>query len=237
MIAQLGTEIADHLSADALFSQSRQLADLSYVVIPVISSVDRDLANVVDRAGKLGALVTIIITRATCKKWDVFGPYFDNIEIEARAEERVSLNRGATEAPSEFGSLVSSLSMILRVCSLLHQWLPQSLSAPLAVTGFDEESTGNNDHQVHVAKITTMGGLSYLMPTVATPAIVNNAGTLTLTCTTPGAAIFYTIDGRNPVPRSGTFYTAPFAPGAGKTVKAKAWLAGYQASGVAALNT
>jgi hypothetical protein len=237
VIAQLATEIADAIGADTLFSESRQLADLSYVTIPVLSVVDSDLASKVDRAAQLGALVTVAIKSAKCKWVENKGPYYTDIEIELRAEERVSLNRGSVEAPSEYGSRVSALSMIERAVAVAHHLIPQSLSCPLLTHGWDEELTGNNDHQVYIGRITTQGGLTYTLPQIATPAITDNAGTLTLTCATAGAAIFYTTDGRNPVPRSGTLYTAPFAPGAGKTVKAKAWLAGYQASEVSLITT
>jgi len=38
-------------------------------------------------------------------------------------------------------------------------------------------------------------------------------------------------------PRNGALYTAPFTPGAGLTLKARAWLAGYLASEVATITT
>lgn len=69
----------------------------------------------------------------------------------------------------------------------------------------------------------------------ATPTITadEETGALTLACTTPGAALFYTTDGKRPSPQNGTLYTAPFIPAAGLTVKVRAWQWGYLPSEIA----
>lgn len=78
------------------------------------------------------------------------------------------------------------------------------------------------------------------MPTVAVPTIVNADGEITLATATPGAAIFYTLDGSRPRPGK-TLYTAPFAtPAAGTLIQARAYLTGYlqpnpSRTGIAAL--
>jgi len=43
----------------------------------------------------------------------------------------------------------------------------------------------------------------------------------------PGPRFFYTLGCSNASPRNGALYTAPFTPGCGLTLKARAWLAGY----------
>src|SRR5712671_6958873 len=48
------------------------------------------------------------------------------------------------------------------------------------------------------------------------------AGTVTLTCATPGAVIRYSIDGSDPGPKGGP-YLAPIVLPAGGTVKARAY--------------
>lgn len=72
-----------------------------------------------------------------------------------------------------------------------------------------------------------------LLPTVvepcATPTITVDDGEVSLACATPGAAIFYTLNGGKPNPRK-TLYTGPFTPPAGTKISARAWLAGYLAS-------
>jgi len=54
--------------------------------------------------------------------------------------------------------------------------------------------------------------------------------TITLSCDTPGAVIFFTTNGKHPSPPVGTLYTAPFQITSAATLKARAWLPGYVAS-------
>jgi len=84
------------------------------------------------------------------------------------------------------------------------------------------------------------GLASYWIPagTVATPTLTPGSGTYpsltlaTLTTTTSGATIRYTLDGSDPTSAS-TAYRVPFVITASMTIKAKAFLAGYTSSGVA----
>jgi hypothetical protein len=104
-----------------------------------------------------------------------------------------------------------------------------------------EEFISGNDAVLALANIVsltcrTAGGLYVAGSTVATPVAAPSSGavpqTVTLTCATPGAAIFYTTDGKQPSPlgASSTLYTAPIGIASAATLKARAWLAGYTAS-------
>lgn len=57
---------------------------------------------------------------------------------------------------------------------------------------------------------------------------------MTMTCLTPGAAIYYTVDGSYPssIATGATKYTGPFTPPAGSTIRAAAEAPGYQQSNV-----
>lgn len=78
-------------------------------------------------------------------------------------------------------------------------------------------------------------------PTVAAPVIAPTAGTyadsvtITLTCTTPGASIYYTTDNTEPTTAS-NLYSTPFVLTANTTVKAKAFKADWYASPMATAN-
>lgn len=68
----------------------------------------------------------------------------------------------------------------------------------------------------------------------AMPLAVNASGTVTLSCGTAGAGIYYTGDGSFPGPgeATATLYTAPFAATPGTTIYFAAWLAGQTGSEV-----
>ena len=53
---------------------------------------------------------------------------------------------------------------------------------------------------------------------------------VTITCATPNAAIYYTLNGDEPTQTTGTLYTAPVSVDPGQTLKAKAWAAGQEPS-------
>ncbi len=78
-----------------------------------------------------------------------------------------------------------------------------------------------------------------VVETVATPVISPNGGevesgtAISISCTTDGAAIYYTLDGTTPSASNGTKYTAPFALTANATVSAIAILDGFNDSEVA----
>lgn len=75
-------------------------------------------------------------------------------------------------------------------------------------------------------------------PMVETPAINSKGGTfsgpvsVTLSTTTPGASIYYTLDGSEPTMAS-TLYTEPFTLTGSATVKARGFRSGYNPSNVA----
>lgn len=78
-----------------------------------------------------------------------------------------------------------------------------------------------------------------VVETVAAPVISPNGGevesgtAISISCTTDGAAIYYTTDGTTPSASNGTEYTAPFVLAADATVSAIAILDGFNDSEVA----
>jgi len=68
-------------------------------------------------------------------------------------------------------------------------------------------------------------------PTFSTTAALNNAVVLTIASTTPGALVYYTVDGSAPTANS-TRYTGPFLVSSNETVEAIAVASGYATSAV-----
>jgi len=80
---------------------------------------------------------------------------------------------------------------------------------------------------VAITALLLMGSLARaeetaLDPMLASPVLSNTAGIIEITCATPDALLLYTLDGSDPVIRSGP-YLAPIALPAGGVVKARAF--------------
>lgn len=97
----------------------------------------------------------------------------------------------------------------------------------------DDSFPGLNAWEVRFALRTSPGA----EPRCGQPLIEPDSGagsqSVTLTTATSGASIYYTLDGTYPRAGNGTLYSAPFAPGAGKTLRAVAYKSGVQASNLA----
>lgn len=226
---QLEAEIVARLEADTWFAQSRQKEDLSYVTIPVIAEEKGDLKySVLSAIDSIGISVVVRATDALIDDRDSSGPVFNPIAVTIVIVENVMVNRGTTDAPSSTGTLKTAKSTALRIAGLLHHWKPDSMPVPLMMSSqgvsLIVEENGVVQYNVRLA---CCGGLDVELDQVADPSVSEDAGSVTLSTATAGAAIFYTTDGRKPSPTAGTLYTAPFSPGTGVTVKARAWLAGY----------
>lgn len=236
-LTQLQRAIADRLSADPLFSEARHLSDGSYLSIPVFCEDVGDVQEEINKIfPKLGIGCVIAIVSATPGKPNIRGPYFTRIKFILRIGENVLLNRGTRARPSASGTLISGSEVGERAHALLHQWTPDNLSAPILSVDMVQRSPGGKIAGWD-CEYETQGGLTYVLPELETPPLTQSAP-LTLSIAsypTPGAAIFYTVDGRGPTPRSGTLYTAPVTLDAPKNIQARAWLAGYQTSETATL--
>ena len=219
-----------------------QLAATPYFAsIPIVTEHIGDLQNQYAKAmgvadadtGKIGAIIIIISPDANANWGNVPGPFYDEIKFSVQVSVNPSLANGTN------GTGLTALDICENVCQALHQFYPTLASGPIVpekptIQLFDRD--GDSGTVTYLVNFKTMGGVRTVPPKIATPAIVN-AGTYTLTCSTSGAAIFYTTDGTNPSPLNGTFYTGAFTPGTGLTLKARAFLAGYLTSDIASTNT
>jgi hypothetical protein len=222
IIETLQQECADRLAALPYFAH-----------IPVLVETLKDLQSEYQRAlgplqvtgGKSGAVVTLGTPTANVNWTELGGPFFDDIPLTVEVRE----NRAVNQDPA-MGTLQSALAICEQVAAALTQFFPLSATGPVVPRHPTIVRVPDDDSvvQYHV-QFTTMGGLSAVLPAAATPTSAVGGGQTTLSCATPGAAIFYTQDGTNPNPRGSVLYTAPFTPTG--PLKARAWLAGYLASG------
>jgi len=226
LIETIQQEVADQIAADGFFLNIPVLVES---LGDTASQIERALGPVNTQGGKTGAVVVVTTPTANVSWPEVGGPFFDEIPITVL----VAVNPVTNHDPS-VGTGASALAICEEVCSVLHQFFPQAANGPIVAqrpTISRGPNAGDDESIIqYMCRFTTLGGIQNVLPQVATPTAANSSGEYTLHCATPGAAIFYTLDGTAPAPRNGTLYTAPFAAASGTTIKARAWLAGYLAS-------
>lgn len=91
-------------------------------------------------------------------------------------------------------------------------------------------TTGNNRFDDFVFQATSSATNVVATPIISVPtSVIYTPTSATITCSTPGASIFYTTDGSTPT-ESSTPFTIPIPISAAMTLKAKAFLTGYTES-------
>jgi hypothetical protein len=222
ILTQLQQQCADRLASDPFFAHVRVLTER---ISDIESEIERALGPLNEAGGKSGVVVILLTPTANVNFGNVFGPFFDEIRVVTRVIENVTVNQDANS-----GTNLSAAAVAEKICAFLHHFQPDSAAGPL-VAQRPSIALGNDpQHLSYDCVFQTSGGLTEVLPQVETPLVAVNSGVVTMSCATTGAAIFYTLDGRNPAPRIGTLYTSPFSPGPGLAIKARAWLAGYLAS-------
>ncbi len=229
ILSSIQQQCADRLQSNPLFAHVPVLTER---IKDIESEIARALGPLNEQGGKTGLVAIILTPTANVNFENVFGPFFDDIKIVVRVIENVPINQDPNT-----GTNIPAADAAEKICNLLHHFQPDSANGP--ITAQKPSITLGNDpnYLSYDCRFKTSGGLSAVPPQVAAPVITENSGACTLTCDTPGAALFYTLDGSNPMPRNGTFYTAPFTPGTGRTLKTRAFLAGYLVSTTTTLQT
>ena len=229
LLASIQQQCADRLQSDPLFANVPVLTER---IKDIQSEIARALGPMNEQGGKTGLVAILLTPTANVNFENVFGPFFDEVHIVVRVLENVPVNQDTST-----GTNVAAADAAEKICSLLHHFQPDSANGP--ITAHKPSIALGNDpsYLSYDCHFKTSGGLATVPPQAATPVIAESSGTITLTCATAGAAIFYTLDGSNPMPRNGTLYTAPFTPGAGLTLNVRAFLAGYLTSNTATQST
>ena len=229
ILSSIQQQCADRLQSDPLFAHVPVLTER---IKDIESEIARALGPLNEQGGKTGLVAIILTPTANVNFENVFGPFFDDIKIVVRVIENVPVNQDPNT-----GTNIPAADAAEKICNLLHHFQPDNANGPITAHR-PSIALGNDPNNLsYDCRFKTSGGLSAIPPQVAAPVITEISGICTLACATPGAALFYTLDGTNPMPRNGTFYTASFTPTAGLTLKARAFLAGYLASQIATATT
>lgn len=206
--------------------------------IPVLDERIGEIDSMVERAiAKIGHCVFVgLLSASTSREWEnVLGPFYDDIVLGIIIFEMPTLN----DQNNQDGTGKTSRTTAENVASALHMHQPFEDGSPLihvSTVRFAEEGeearTGFNLRFTHRGGLSTAGRLKVEQPEISVV-----AGTATITTDTAGASIFYSVNGNEPSPTSGIFYTAPFSVGSGVTIKTRAYLAGYLTSKQASVTT
>lgn len=182
------------------------------------------------KAGKGGAAVTFLMPTGDTERPNVSGPQMRFI-YTARVQEHPVLNFGPK------GTHKSAEEIALHTLQLLHLAMLNGgncLAAdPATLTPAELEGKITYD-----VRLFAQGGLA-APSKVAFPIIAPRSGAapqeVAITCGTPGAEIWYTVDGSYPSSRCPTArkYSGAFTLSSACTLRAAADLAGYQQSDVA----
>jgi hypothetical protein len=227
VLSTLRSQVQDRLQADDYFEDIPILTEERGDVEAEISNA---LGTLTEQGGKLGICVVILTARAEIKD-SIPGPYLGNIGLTIHVEESVLINKGAS------GTQKPCSDVAERVAARLHRWTPDTASRPILATGGGIQVVAPAiGDMAYAVTLSTAAGISVAIATCATPAASPSSGahpqTVTLSCATPGAAIFYTLDGKFPSPTGGTLYLTPVTVSSACTLKAAAWLAGLLTSDV-----
>ena len=214
ILVTLQAEIAARLSADPFFTGGSNPGVVLY-------EQRKDLASQVTLLQQqIGWGVLVLTPGADTSLQNIPGTFFDNIEVAVLCYTDAVLQLDAPRA----------LETAEKVLQLLTFWVPSTTGNPLAPAKptLVPAQPDNPDAEGWEVHFTTMGGTQSPPPAVGEVTITNAAGHVTMSCSTTGAAIFYTTNGRYPSPRNGTLYTGPIStPASGTLIRAYAWLAGY----------
>jgi hypothetical protein len=223
-LKQLQDDIVGRIQSDPFFAS-----------ITVLPEYLNDIQNQIDIAiAKIGICVVVSTPSARTSKPNIPGPIYDDIPIVIKVGDIPTLN--STGIPA--------IEAAEKIASVLHHWFPTGYGIPLQANGDvigvlrAEDDQGNLITQCEI-HFKAQGGIIYDITATGTPVLTYDAiaGTVTMTCVTPGAAIFYSEDAYATAPRTGTVYTGPVIVAAGHLVVAQAWLSGYLPSAQATINT
>lgn len=210
-LLQIETEIKERLESIPFF------ADFAARDAILVEPRKNILAEINRKLGQLSTVIVPKIVGADDNHPNVNGVYFDSIRISVGVFQRDLLK----------GSDAGYVEIAEEIHKALKWWTPDSLVNALNPAKPGIEFINDPKLNSAACNFETKGGFIGELPRVATPTGSDASGaTVTLSCATPGAAIFYTTDGSNPIPRTATLYTAPFLI-TNARVKARAYLAGY----------
>lgn len=233
-VTEAKNEIAEVLQADSYFEDIPVFTER---VANIESRVEAALGTVTRKGGKCGLCCMVLQSEGDNESLEVPGGNL-RVAVTIRTMERVIVNTGKS------GTGKAAEEVAIRMIAVLHQYA--------SVNGFCGISTRNPAY-APASGIDGMYDLAYEnqfellidqgeFERVATPVIMPTGGalprTVIITCATPGASIYYTLDGTHPrVGNAGAqLYANPFLVETPKQVRARAYKSGLVGSNLTEVN-
>lgn len=236
ILAQLQADFAARLNSLAYFSTIEVISLSAFPtggrtkpesVEALLDRIQQSLAGLNEKNGKVGACIVVPLPNLDGRYPNVPGPQV-RLRLSVQILINPILNEGAT------GTQKALSEIALNVIQAGHHFQLQNVAGLTA--GDDAFSPGVDEEKGLLVGVVTFESLLQLdQPSSVAIPVASVASTVTLTCSTAGAAIYYTVDGT--LPWSGNagalLYSAPFAtPSAGTIVRAAAYKTGSNGSNV-----
>lgn len=215
----------------------RVLGDAFLAEVPVLIDDEHDLDNraAIDlgvrnyRGDKTGACVIVSAVAVLDLNTGQTPVPLMEISLVLEVMEDVQINAGLDGTGLNAGEIVARLVQLLHQCHLDDRFTGFRLADDGPIQEIFSEQQGQRGFAL---RFVADDAAFSVVASVQSVTIANAAGTITLTCGTASASIYYTTDGS--YPGSGnpaaTLYTAPFVPDAGSLVRAAAEKADHNPS-------
>jgi hypothetical protein len=189
------------------------------------NDIERALSTITEKASKSGAAVIVLKPRLQPSEPDAPGPEY-RILIEVQVITQPLVNDGDAGTQKETEAIAE------RVRLLLHRFGTTNGTFSFAGMEAADVEEGKDAFIVGFTRLARYGCATQCGLPLLAPDEGSGTAEVTITSGTDGASIYYTLDGTYPRAGNGTLYAAPFAPGAGVTLRAVAYKDGLLPSNV-----
>jgi len=230
----LQSDLAARLTADSYFETiaiRREYADEAAGDALLTDQILAVLNGQQLTSGKCGLAISI-----SSAKGKPTNPNGGSLLLDYTFEIEITEHKALNFA-ADIGTGIRCDDAAVRVMHLVHAWSPNSKQAFL-VLDFEEavypgKELGDLRGWIITVQITAQRTAG--TERCARPIITDGPVTLTMSCATPDAEIYFTRDGSLPTPTNGTLYTAVIDDDTTDTIRAIAYKSGITASDVAQL--
>jgi hypothetical protein len=219
LLLDVQTDVKARLDNDAFFSDVKVLLKRDGLTERMLEEKLGPDAN--DKAGKTGACVVIHLPEIAEHEGETPGPVVI-VELPIQVIEAPEMNNGSV------GTGKTCEQIALHVMNLLHRYTDHNHGwtmqpSPRPVQAHDPQRPD------WISAVVRMRFHSALTRTdrCGLPLASNLGGSIGLTTGTPGASIWYTLDGTYPGPVNGTLYAGAINPGAATVLRAVTYKDGF----------